>query len=834
MYLKTDRKYYQNTKISVAMFVANTVIIDSRVIKTAQTLKKLGYSVTVFGFDKVEEKTNLLIYEFPICILPNPVFKMRKMVGWNGSKNIDWDLYTKIGAEYLSAELNFSSIKILHTHDMVGLAIGGKLLESQKLREIKWIHDIHEYVEGCTHIAENIRIYFGKEEQRFIKKPDILTTVSPAISDILSEKYKLKSKPIVVLNAPRCSDFDKHSLTDIRSNLGLSENEKIITYVGNVKEERGVETIIEAMAIIPNGHLVILTNSKNNHVEYLKSRIRKLKLQKRVTFLPYVPFNCVTSTLRSASIGIHPFTKFGNSDVALPNKLFEYLHAGIPVISSDVKSMQEFIKNNDCGMSFKWGNSNDLADKINKVSQRLDLNKNWKKDISDLSKNYSWEVQEEKLDYAYFELKKLLNINPTVINNKKNNLRILHLPLSSAGQPGSLANGLKKLGNYSQSLTKKVHRFKYKSDINLEDYYSNSDLMNRLISIWQNFDILHYHALPLIWSKGFTFPSGIDILLAKLSGKKVFYQFRGRELRFKSIFTKVNKYHNFNDYKEGESFPELQQVSFSEYIFSICDGVFVVDPELQTYIPNSIVVPRVIDIGSLPKSNLHLNTNTNIRIVHAPSSRGHKGTKEINMAIRQIKNLGINIDYRLVENLNIEQALEEYKNADIVIDQLRFGWYGVLAVEAMSLGKPVISYVRHDLRHHLPFPFPLAIANPENIKDVLLELTLDKDLRLKIGERAKNFVEEIHDVNKVCDQLQYLYQESSLKLNENKISNFIFSSYGNLLLQNKINKNKITPKLSKAKKSLFKKIKILLKKIKVRRSKTKTFLLKTKKSLLKK
>jgi hypothetical protein len=110
-----------------------------------------------------------------------------------------------------------------------------------------------------------------------------------------------------------------------------------------------------------------------------------------------------------------------------------------------------------------------------------------------------------------------------------------------------------------------------------------------------------------------------------------------------------------------------------------------------------------------------------------------------------------------VENIPNEEAKEIYKWADVVIDGLRMGWYGVLSVEAMALGKAVVCYIRDELKHYLPYPPPLAIANPDNLYHILKDLALHPEEVRSLGERGRQYVEELHDAEKVTDILLRIY-----------------------------------------------------------------------------
>ena len=96
----------------------------------------------------------------------------------------------------------------------------------------------------------------------------------------------------------------------------------------------------------------------------------------------------------------------------------------------------------------------------------------------------------------------------------------------------------------------------------------------------------------------------------------------------------------------------------------------------------------------------------------------------------------------------------------MVVDQLRIGWYGVLAVEGMALGKAVISHVRNDLQHHLGSNPPLAYADPTSIKETLRNLIRDAGQRELLGRRARDYCVQTHDAQVVARQLSGIYERA--------------------------------------------------------------------------
>jgi len=93
--------------------------------------------------------------------------------------------------------------------------------------------------------------------------------------------------------------------------------------------------------------------------------------------------------------------------------------------------------------------------------------------------------------------------------------------------------------------------------------------------------------------------------------------------------------------------------------------------------------------------------------------------------------------------------VEHYRRADIVVDQLLVGWYGVFAIECMALGKPVCVYIKGGLKKYLDGS-PLIDADPTSIKQRLIELIENQSLRQEIGRRGREYVERIHDADVVC------------------------------------------------------------------------------------
>ena len=145
-------------------------------------------------------------------------------------------------------------------------------------------------------------------------------------------------------------------------------------------------------------------------------------------------------------------------------------------------------------------------------------------------------------------------------------------------------------------------------------------------------------------------------------------------------------------------------------------------------------------------------------MIHAPTKRNLKGTEPIIEAVNQLKASGLSFDFQLIEGMDHQETMKLIAAADIVIDQLRIGSYGFLSSEAMALGKPVICYIREDLKTKYPADLPIVYANPDNITTVLRDLMNHPNRWKDLGLRGRTYVQNHHETQKVIKQYIDIYR----------------------------------------------------------------------------
>lgn len=193
-----------------------------------------------------------------------------------------------------------------------------------------------------------------------------------------------------------------------------------------------------------------------------------------------------------------------------------------------------------------------------------------------------------------------------------------------------------------------------------------------------------------------------------------------------------------------------------ERINKIVNKSIVGDFSLLPYAPNSIVVRQAVELKKFPFIQSKTDSSK-IVIVHAPTNRKIKGTEFVISAVGELINEKKEIELILVENKTHSEAIEIYKKADIVVDDVLHGPYGIFAIECMALGKPVLCHVHKNLISYYN-DLPIINTNPDTILDNLKMLIDNPKKREELGKKGRKYVEENHDSIKIAKQLLELYQ----------------------------------------------------------------------------
>ena len=173
------------------------------------------------------------------------------------------------------------------------------------------------------------------------------------------------------------------------------------------------------------------------------------------------------------------------------------------------------------------------------------------------------------------------------------------------------------------------------------------------------------------------------------------------------------------------------------------------------WVPDAHVVPPGLDLREyvpVPSEDRQRPV-----VLHAPSSRKRKGTEHVLAACE-----GLDVELDVVEGLRHDEARRRYERADIVVDQLNAGWYGIFALEAMALGKPVLGYLRPEAvqqtEREMGVEVPILPVTKETLRDRIAELAASVEERRRVGASSRAYVERVHDADKGADRLIAIYR----------------------------------------------------------------------------
>jgi hypothetical protein len=281
----------------------------------------------------------------------------------------------------------------------------------------------------------------------------------------------------------------------------------------------------------------------------------------------------------------------------------------------------------------------------------------------------------------------------------------------------------------------------------------------RLRRLIKQADVLHYFWSPAL-------DDGTDLRWAQKMGKAIFVEWLGSDIRDPDTLKKINPFFN-QALEDGYEYKDIESREKSiahQQIFARFRAIPILSPEMTLYLrPDLFTSFHLVfqRINCKDFKPLYPNPEKKIPlIVHSPTAVITKGTNIILRVIEELQNK-YEFHFVLLTNLSREVVLKRMQEADIFLDQLIIGGYGMAALEAMSFGKPVMTYLMPEVfKHGLPKECPIVNTSPSNLKDQLIRLITNSELRREIGVQSRIYVETYHNADKLARQLTDIYNTS--------------------------------------------------------------------------
>ena len=371
-------------------------------------------------------------------------------------------------------------------------------------------------------------------------------------------------------------------------------------------------------------------------------------------------------------------------------------------------------------------------------------------------------------------------------------LRVLHAPIIAMYFPNEAVAGLRRLGHRADYMVFDDGGDGWLGqgwDINLELNDKGSmtrlkDLASFIRSTIKDYDIFHFHSgrtlIPLVkesrWSfvpdplkKPLAFLDYMDLPLLRAFGKKIVFHFWGCDIRPREKdaiyeYSCCRECHGaiLEHCTSGHKEKMARMTRRYGHICLACGDLLPLCPDMVS-VPHAIDTNRIrpLEAKDIP-DKYRLPKNGKVRIIHshanAPSRGDVKGTSAVFQAVEELKADGLPVELIYFHDCQREELKYYQMQADIVVDQLRSGSYGYTAVECMALGRPVITYLRDDVKKHYPSDLPVLEANIKNIKDVLRTLITNPEKRYQAGEASRKYAVREHDTLSVAQRLVDIYR----------------------------------------------------------------------------
>ena len=264
-----------------------------------------------------------------------------------------------------------------------------------KLKRAKIFYDSRELFGYLAGLKERkfVQFFWKTVEKLFIKYVDHIITSGSMDSDALKEMYGV-TNTIVLRNLPRF--YKPAQQTDLRNQLGISTDKKILLYQGVILKGRGIEKIFDILPDIPECIFVLIGGGEFEN--YYKNLAVERKVIDQVFFIGKFSQEDLPKLTPSANVGIALIENISKSYYyALPNKLFEYIMAEVPVVVSNLPQMKEIVDNYNVGFAVDPDNKDELIAALKKLTSDAVLYKKFKQNCKIASEELNWENEIDNL-----------------------------------------------------------------------------------------------------------------------------------------------------------------------------------------------------------------------------------------------------------------------------------------------------------------------------------------------------------------------------------------------------------------------------------------------------
>lgn len=330
-------------------------------------------------------------------------------------------------------------------------------------------------------------------------------------------------------------------------------------------------------------------------------------------------------------------------------------------------------------------------------------------------------------------------------------MRVLHAPAEIAGQASTLAKALRALGVDAHSIAYNPGFPQYTPD-EMHDYDARGVLpryagyLRTLAAHLGRYDVYHFH-----FGRTLVPPHNPDLPLYRVTGGRVVFHYHGCDIRNRAHMLRT---HTHAACTECDPFCHpARQRAIGRAAAKHADLEFVSTPDLLESAPRAEHLPVAIDLADYAPQPVR---KTPKLVLHAPTNRLIKGTRYVEAAFEALRPRFPGVEFRTVERMPWHALRALMAEADVVVDQVFMGWYGMVAIEAMALGRPALCYIRPDFEPRLVGD-AIVRTTKETLADDLARVLGEAD-REDLGARGRAFVERENAAPAIARRLIAAYE----------------------------------------------------------------------------
>lgn len=362
----------------IIISVTSDLVTDQRVQRAAGTLKDAGYQILVVG-RKLPDSLELSAKRF----------KTQRFRLWFNKGPLFYANYNL----RLTWLLLWQHTDILLSNDLDTLPANFFV---SKVKKIPLVYDSHEYFTGVPELANRPRIkaIWKFIESRILPKIKHAYTVNDSIAKLYKEEYNISFK--VIRNMPETKIGIQKDISILKRELRLPKNKSIIILQGaGINIQRGAEEAVLAMNYVENALLLII--GSGDVIPILKKMVVEMQLSEKVQFVPKKSPAELMQYTSCADLGLSLDKDTNlNYRFSLPNKLFDYIQAGIPVLASDLPEIKSIIEKYNIGRISPNHDVEQIAALMNEMLHNTELRKEWGINLKVAARELNWNTERNK------------------------------------------------------------------------------------------------------------------------------------------------------------------------------------------------------------------------------------------------------------------------------------------------------------------------------------------------------------------------------------------------------------------------------------------------------